>query len=598
MDSSTKLASRGPSTQGRRKRTKFEASDSRRVFGLALLPHELREVVVAARGLAGGPGHLPSAEGLHADDGSGRRARGAVRVQDTGLDLGEEAPQFARFSGKDPSGEPVVDVVRDLDRVLESIDLDHGKNRDEQLLLVDPVVSRQASHDRRIDEVSHLGIGLATEHNLPVRPSYLRDRLLVRGDRSIVDHGPEVHIALSRVPDLQFLRLQHEAFEECVLHGAVDEDSRTRGALLAPIPKRGARHADGGLLQVRDREGEIEGSHDGPHAVRFQHRTGALPREELAHRVLISLLPNHLGGVPSQQVDGLVDVRHRLVPILPVLEGKEGRVRVLSFGDPIRRALDRADPLQVGSRRPTGERRPRGLDRLLRVRSGALLEVAEDDARLRRARVGERRFRPHLLAVDDDRMLVPECRADLVDRGFVVQVKIFRLPEISGVLPRPFVSKFHECNPSGARKAGARIRFRSFRSPDRFGRLVRWRPERFGILPGEKRDRRYAMYVSGDPSYLSYCAVAPIAARSSRAHSLVYEFGGISVVAPSHSKTSLNTARCSAFVRPSSILPTRCSSRFIPRTNSLHWARNFACSSRVMERPASPCGPSSINFRN
>src|SRR5438046_5753461 len=151
MDSSTKLASRGPrrlpSTGGTfppfgteavqvlRHRLKvagsdrnFEPSDSRRVFGLALLPHELREVVVAARRLAGSPGHLPSAEGLHADDGSGRCARGAVRVQDTGLDLGEEAPQFARFSGKDPSGEPVVDVVRDLDRVLESIDLDHRKN--------------------------------------------------------------------------------------------------------------------------------------------------------------------------------------------------------------------------------------------------------------------------------------------------------------------------------------------------------------------------------------------------------------------------------------------------------------------------------------
>src|SRR5439155_25581776 len=141
-----------------------------------------------------------------------------------------EAPQFARCSGKDPSGEPVVDVVRDLDRVLESIDLDHGKNRDEQLLLVDPVVSRQASHDRRIVQVSHLGIGLATEHNLPVRPSYLRDRLLVRGERSIVDHGPEVHISLSRAPDLPFLRLQHYAFAEGVIYGSLAEDSRTRGA--------------------------------------------------------------------------------------------------------------------------------------------------------------------------------------------------------------------------------------------------------------------------------------------------------------------------------------------------------------------------------
>src|SRR5256885_1237075 len=38
------------------------------------------------------------------------------------------------------------------------------------------------------------------------------------------------------------------------------------------------------------------------------------------------------------------------------------------------------------------------------------------------------------------------------------------------------------------------------------------------------------MYESGEPSYLSYCAIAPIAASSSRAHSRVYEFGGARVV--------------------------------------------------------------------
>src|SRR2546422_11570774 len=105
------------------------------------------------------------------------------------------------------------------------------------------------------------------------------------------------------------------------------------------------------------------------------------------------------------------------------------------------------------------------------------------------------------------------------------------------------------------------------------------------------------MYESGEPSYLSYCAMAPIAASSSRAHSRVYEFGGTSVVVPSHSKISLNAERCSSFVRRASIFVMLCSSRFIPRTNSLHWARNFACSSRVMKRPAGPCGPPSIKLR-
>src|SRR3989442_7225098 len=91
--------------------------------------------------------------------------------------------------------------------------------------------------------------------------------------------------------------------------------------------------------------------------------------------------------------------------------------------------------------------------------------------------------------------------------------------------------------------------------------------------------------------------MAPIAASSSRAHSRVYEFGGTSVVVPSHSKTSLNAERCSSFVRRASIFVMVCSRRFIPRTNSLHWAKNFACSSRVMERPACSCRWQSIKLR-
>src|SRR2546427_7575536 len=105
------------------------------------------------------------------------------------------------------------------------------------------------------------------------------------------------------------------------------------------------------------------------------------------------------------------------------------------------------------------------------------------------------------------------------------------------------------------------------------------------------------MYESGEPSYLSYCAIAPIAASSSRAHSRVYEFGGTSVVVPSHWKISLNAERCSSFGSRAWFLVWVCSSRFIPRTNSLHWAKNFACSSRVMERPGCPCRWPSIKLR-
>src|SRR2546427_9951162 len=112
-----------------------------------------------------------------------------------------------------------------------------------------------------------------------------------------------------------------------------------------------------------------------------------------------------------------------------------------------------------------------------------------------------------------------------------------------------------------------------------------------------ERRRSYRMYESGEPSYLSYCAMAPIAASSSRAHSRVYEFGGTSGVVPSHSKISLNAERCSSFVRRASIFVMVCSSRFTPRPHSLHSAKNVACSSRVLGRPACPCRWPSIKLR-
>src|SRR5204863_4750952 len=137
------------------------------IFGLALLAHELREIVVASRRLARRPGHFPSAEWLHAHDGPCRCPRGAIRVEDAGYNFGEEPADLGRLAGKDAGGEPVVAVVRHLDGVVESIHLEDGEDRDEQLLFVDSMVSREPRHDRRIDEMSDLGIRLPAEQDLP-----------------------------------------------------------------------------------------------------------------------------------------------------------------------------------------------------------------------------------------------------------------------------------------------------------------------------------------------------------------------------------------------------------------------------------------------
>src|SRR6266571_1229287 len=285
--------------------------------------------------------------------------------------------------------------------------------------------------------------------------------------------------------------------------------------------------------------------------------------------MLVALVAQHLGGIPAHQVCGFVDVGHGLVAVLPVLEGHQRGVRELPLGDQVRRALDDAHPLRVRRRGPPGERRLRRLDRLLRVDPRAFLEVPEHERRVGGARVLEHRVGPDLLAAYDQWVLRPELRADLVHRGLVVRMKLLRLPELHRVLPRPLVPEVHRPHALAATDGGAvnKVSPRATGRDQAFGPTGQSGRRHFTQL---SKTGGYTMYASVEPSYLPYWAIAPTAASNSRAHSRVYEFGGISFVAPSHSKISLNADRCSSFVKPSSILAMRSSSRFMARTNSLH----------------------------
>src|SRR5437899_11231981 len=122
---------------------------------------------MATRGLPRNAGHLPTAKRLHADDRTRRGARGPVRVQDARLDLREEPPDFGGLAAEDPRRQAGIHVVRDLDRVLEAVDRDDGKDRHEELFFVDPVVPRQAVNDRGLDEVTGSLERLAAERILP-----------------------------------------------------------------------------------------------------------------------------------------------------------------------------------------------------------------------------------------------------------------------------------------------------------------------------------------------------------------------------------------------------------------------------------------------
>src|SRR5690606_13175362 len=85
----------------------------------ALLPHELRQVVGAEAALVGDAGAFPAAEALNAGPRAGRRAGGAVRVEDARLRAVEEELELLLVARVDPRREPVDDIVAALDRLAE-----------------------------------------------------------------------------------------------------------------------------------------------------------------------------------------------------------------------------------------------------------------------------------------------------------------------------------------------------------------------------------------------------------------------------------------------------------------------------------------------
>src|SRR2546422_855854 len=205
---------------------------------------------VAPTRLPPDPGHLPTAKRLHPYDRARRRTRGPVRVQPASLDFREESTNLCGLAAEDPRGQAVIHVVRDLNRVLETVDRDDGEDWYEELFFVDPMVPRQAVHDRGFDAMTGSRERLAARQDPALRPLDFRDRVFIRGDGGLVDHGPQVHVADGRVAHLDLLGLRKQLGGEGILHVLVNEDARARGALLTSVAERRSHHASRGLVQV------------------------------------------------------------------------------------------------------------------------------------------------------------------------------------------------------------------------------------------------------------------------------------------------------------------------------------------------------------
>ena len=129
-------AVRGPRPRRPPPRRAASASVDDRV---ALLAHELRDVVHRQPGLAGRAAPLPATERLDARPRAGRRAGAAVDVQDAGLDAVEELLDLGLVLAVDAGRQPVDRVVGERDRLVERIDgRDRGERR-EQLVTEQPV---------------------------------------------------------------------------------------------------------------------------------------------------------------------------------------------------------------------------------------------------------------------------------------------------------------------------------------------------------------------------------------------------------------------------------------------------------------------------
>src|SRR5439155_4283010 len=92
-----------------------EKAASRLDDRLALLAHELGDVVGTERAFAAGAGPFPAAKRLHPGPGAGRRAAAAIAVGQARFDLAEELLLLLFVVGENAGSQTIVAVVGQLD---------------------------------------------------------------------------------------------------------------------------------------------------------------------------------------------------------------------------------------------------------------------------------------------------------------------------------------------------------------------------------------------------------------------------------------------------------------------------------------------------
>src|SRR5690606_37814430 len=222
--------------------------------GAALLAKEQRRVVWAKSTLARRTGSLPAAKRLAAGPGTGRRATLPVGVHDASLDTVEELLDLVLVLREDTGGQPILDVVRLRDRVLERINLPDSNERHEVLALERFVIEWQVTDDGRGDEGAlrqlTLRQALSAKQDRATGVLHLLDCLLEPLHRALVDHGTNEDILVGRVADLQLTGALHQPLDKLVVDLRLDVGAGAGRALLPGETERRARDTLDRLVHI------------------------------------------------------------------------------------------------------------------------------------------------------------------------------------------------------------------------------------------------------------------------------------------------------------------------------------------------------------
>jgi len=195
-----------------------------------------------------------------------------------------------------------------------------------------------------------------------------------------------------------------------------------------------------------DREREIEGSNDAEHAVWLEVAHTALSGRRLPNVAAVAVVFLEFVTVVPEEVDRLVDLRHRLVAVLAVLERHHRRDLVLSVGDAVGRIAEDGGSFLNRGRFPLVERRARRRDGGLHVRFVTGGELPNDLVGVAGILDGERLVGLDRFAVDPQRMGVAELDANVLDGGLIGRVELVHRSRLGVCLNREFVLELRWCH--------------------------------------------------------------------------------------------------------------------------------------------------------